>query len=98
MMNSMAKSVFPHPGPPLISDGRPFGSPPPVISSKPLIPEGIFSNFFVPAIAPVLFFPVLFVLHHYPYTICETIICTAYIIGEVWAVLSGEVTVVSERK
>ena len=84
----MAKSVFPHPGPTLMSEGRPFGSPPPVISSKPLIPEGIFSNSSVLAIAPVLFFPVLFVLHHYPYAIDETIICTAYIIGEGWSVLS----------
>ncbi|MDD1689633.1 MAG: hypothetical protein LUQ66_03130 [Methanoregula sp.] len=94
----MAKSVFPHPGPPLISDGRPFGSPPPVISSKPLIPEGIFSNSSVPANMPVLFFPVRFVLHHCPYSIDVTIICTAYIIGDVWYVLSGEVPVVSERE
>jgi hypothetical protein len=65
-MNSIAKSVFPHPGPPLISDGLPFGSPPPVISSKPLIPEGIFSNSAAPAIVSVLFF---LVRHHYPYVL-----------------------------
>jgi hypothetical protein len=95
-MNSIAKRVFPHPGPPLTSEGRPFGSPPPVISSKPLIPEETFSNSVVPAIATVLFFLAVFVLQHHPYTIDETIICTVYIIGELWPVLSGEVLVVSD--
>jgi len=87
----MAKSVFPHPGPPLTSDGRPFGRPPLVISSKPLIPEGIFSNSAAPAMIFILFFLALFVLHH-RYVIDETILSTAYIIGEV---LFGEVLIVS---
>src|SRR5512138_1590513 len=43
-MNSMAKSVLPHPGPPLMSAGLPFGRPPPVISSNPFIPDGTFSR------------------------------------------------------
>ena len=40
--NSIAKSVFPHPGPPHTSVGRPRGRPPPVISSRPRTPEGAF--------------------------------------------------------
>src|SRR4029453_17864918 len=34
------KSVLPHPAPPHRSVGRPVGSPPPVISSKPSMPVG----------------------------------------------------------
>src|ERR1051326_884614 len=44
----MAKSVFPAPALPQISVGRPAGSPPPVISSKPGIPVSSFCR-------PVLF-------------------------------------------
>src|SRR5512138_390030 len=43
-MNSMAKSVLPHPGPPLMSAGLPLGRPPPLISSNPLIPDGTFCS------------------------------------------------------
>ena len=39
-----AKSVLPHPGPPHTSVGRPSGSPPPVISSKPSIPVATFAS------------------------------------------------------
>ena len=38
--NSRPNSVLPHPGPPHTSVGRPSGSPPPVISSKPSMPVG----------------------------------------------------------
>src|SRR6478609_9471619 len=40
MRNSIARIVLPQPGPPQISVGRPFGSPPPVISSSPRMPVG----------------------------------------------------------
>ena len=59
-MNSIAKRVFPHPGPPLTSAGRPLGRPPSVISSRPLMPEGIFSNSNFPARAGLIF-PVFFI-------------------------------------
>jgi hypothetical protein len=36
--------VFPQPGPPQTMVGRPAGSPPLVISSKPAIPLGAFFN------------------------------------------------------
>jgi hypothetical protein len=36
--------VLPDPAPPVIRVGRPLGSPPSVISSKPLIPVGDFSK------------------------------------------------------
>ena len=42
--NSIASSVLPQPGPPHTSVGRPFGSPPPVISSRPSIPVGAFGS------------------------------------------------------
>src|SRR3954447_8991607 len=38
--NSIDSKVFPQPGPPQISVGRPAGKPPPVISSRPSIPLG----------------------------------------------------------
>ena len=38
--NSIANSVFPQPAEPATSVGRPRGSPPPVISSRPRIPLG----------------------------------------------------------
>src|SRR5271156_1853636 len=40
MRNSAASSVLPQPAPPQTSVGRPRGSPPPVISSRPWIPVG----------------------------------------------------------
>src|SRR5689334_4078579 len=42
--NSMPKRVLPQPALPQISVGRPRGRPPPVISSKPVIPVGAFSS------------------------------------------------------
>src|SRR5688500_14824104 len=47
--NSIASSVLPQPGPPQISVGRPLGSPPPVISSRPAIPVGTFGSLRVSA-------------------------------------------------
>ena len=46
--NSIAKSVLPQPAPPHTSVGRPRGSPPPVISSRPWIPEGDLGRFSSP--------------------------------------------------
>jgi hypothetical protein len=43
-MNSAASIVLPQPGPPVTSDGRPRGRPPPVISSSPSIPLGAFAT------------------------------------------------------
>ena len=40
----MASRVLPQPVPPQTRVGRPWGSPPPVISSSPLIPVGHFNN------------------------------------------------------
>lgn len=42
MRNSVAKSDLPHPAAPQTSVGRPWGKPPPVISSNPPIPVGTF--------------------------------------------------------
>ena len=42
--NVMPSSVLPEPGPPLTSVGRPAGSPPLVISSRPGMPVGLFRN------------------------------------------------------
>ena len=42
--NSIANSVLPQPAPPQTSVGRPRGSPPPVISSRPWIPDGAFGS------------------------------------------------------
>src|SRR3990172_8649587 len=44
MRNSMENKVFPLPALPATSVGRPLGNPPPVISSKPLIPLGHFGR------------------------------------------------------
>ena len=43
--NSMPKSVLPQPAPPQTSVGRPRGSPPPVISSRPGMPVGRLRQF-----------------------------------------------------
>jgi hypothetical protein len=40
----MAKRVFPQPALPQTRDVRPVGNPPPVISSKPLIPVADFGK------------------------------------------------------
>ncbi len=45
----MPKSVLPQPALPQISVGRPLGRPPPVISSRPAIPDAHFSNDRCPA-------------------------------------------------
>ena len=42
--NSMASIVLPHPAAPQTSVGRPAGSPPPVISSRPSMPVGAFEK------------------------------------------------------
>lgn len=40
-INSIKNNVFPLPASPQINAGRPFGKPPSVISSSPLIPVGV---------------------------------------------------------
>ena len=40
----MAKSVLPLPAPPQTSVGRPRGTPPNVISSRPVMPVGAFDS------------------------------------------------------
>src|SRR5690349_5528838 len=42
--NSIPSSVLPQPALPQISVGRPFGSPPHVISSSPAMPVGVFAS------------------------------------------------------
>ena len=42
--NSSPNMVFPEPAPPLTSVGRPLGSPPPVISSRPWMPVSAFCS------------------------------------------------------
>jgi hypothetical protein len=72
---------------------RPFGSPPPIISSRPLIPDWTFSIPAVPGIAAVLFF---FVRQHHPHAPDETITRTVYIKGNRLAVLSGGLLTVGD--
>jgi hypothetical protein len=42
----MEKSVFPQPAPPVTNVILPLGKPPPVISSKPVIPVGVLGKNF----------------------------------------------------
>jgi hypothetical protein len=44
IINSRENNILPHPAPPHISEVLPCGKPPSVISSRPGIPEGVFSN------------------------------------------------------
>src|SRR5829696_1115686 len=44
IINSIESKVLPQPAAPQTREGLPFGSPPPVISSKPAIPVGVLGN------------------------------------------------------
>src|SRR5258706_14559706 len=57
--NSMATRVLPHPAGPQMSVDRDRGRPPPVTSSRPLIPVGVFCSVAIETADPWIFVSVM---------------------------------------